>query len=75
MKYLVVLLVLAVAYLMWRGKRIHKTPVRKTPPPKLAAPQDMLACALCGVHVPRDDALVAGNRNYCCKAHLEQDQA
>lgn len=73
MKYLVLLLVLAVAYFSWRHKRIQKTAARKGPPPKLAAPQDMLACAICGVHVPRGDALIAGDRSYCCSAHQRQD--
>lgn len=73
MKYLVLLLVLLVAYFSWRSKRMPKSRRRKGAPPPLAPPQDMLACALCGVHVPRGDALVSGNRSYCCKAHQQQD--
>ncbi len=73
MKYLVLLLVLLVAYFSWRNKRIQKKGARKAPPTKLAPPQDMLACALCGVHVPRGDALISGDRSYCCTAHQQQD--
>lgn len=73
MKYLVLLLVLLVAYFSWRNKRIHKTRARKGPAPKLAPPQDMLECDFCGVHVPRGDALISGNRSYCCEAHQQQD--
>ncbi len=73
MKYLVLLLVLLVAYFSWRNKRRHKTTVRKGPAPQLAAPQDMLACAQCGVHVPRSDALIWRGRSYCCAAHQQHD--
>lgn len=73
MKYLLLLLVLLVAYFSWRNARIRKTSARRAPPPKLAAPQDMLACAVCGLHVPRSDALIAGGRSYCGKAHQQQD--
>lgn len=74
MKYLVLLLVLGVAYFIWRHKRVQERAPRKAAAPKLAPPQDMLACALCGVHVPREDALVSGNRSYCCLAHQQQDK-
>lgn len=73
MKYLVLLLVLLVAYFSWRNRRIQKNEGRKAPPTQLKSPQDMLECALCGVHVPRNDALVTGNRSYCCAAHQQQD--
>ncbi len=36
------------------------------------APQDMVACALCGLHLPRPDA-VSGNdgRLYCSQEHRQ----
>lgn len=69
MKYLVLLVVLLVAFGIWRSKRTAPDASRpgKTRPPAL--PQDMVACAHCGVHVPRADAQVQGNATYCSPEH------
>ena len=72
MKFLVLLAVLFVAYLVWRGKREEKNPSRPQAR-SLPAPQDMLACARCGVHVPRGDAWLSDGRSYCCREHQQQD--
>ncbi|MFT4241671.1 MAG: PP0621 family protein [Acidovorax sp.] len=66
MKYLVLLIVLAVAFGIWRSRRAQAVAAR---PRSRALPQDMLACAHCKVHIPRPDALVAGDRAYCCAEH------
>lgn len=71
MKYLLVLLVVGIGLwaLFGRGRR----PAEPPPSPKPrgpAVPAPMLACAHCGVHLPRDDALLdAGGRAYCGDAH------
>jgi len=82
MKYLVLLAILAVVVLWFFGRgrgrdkvplERHAPPPLKTPPP---APQpeaevtDILACAHCGVHLPRTEAAfdLAG-RPYCSPEH------
>ena len=65
MKYLVLLVVLVVAIGIWRGRRA-KDAAPQTP---RALPQDMLACAHCGVHIPRSEAQVLGSQAYCCPEH------
>lgn len=72
MKLLVLLVVLGVAYLVWRGKRTTSVQ-QKHSPGKLPAPQDMLACAHCGVHVPHNEAWVRDGRSYCCAEHMNQN--
>ena len=68
MKYLVLLAVLAIAYLVWRNGRIRER--RSTHRPPLAAPQEMVSCTACGVHLPRPDAVRgADGRYYCCNEH------
>ena len=75
MKFLVLLLVLAVAvgWVMLRTRR-HQAPPVKPPPPqtttKTASP--MLACAHCGLHLPGSEALVdpAGHA-YCGAEHRD----
>ena len=69
MKYLVLLVVLVVAIGIWRSNRAAPKPPQpgKSRPPAL--PQDMVACAHCGVHVPRADAQIQGNLAYCSLEH------
>lgn len=68
MKYLVLLAVVAIVYALWRGKRKAAAPAPPAPP-RIAPPEDMVACAHCGVHLPRSDAVRDGERDYCCQAH------
>ena len=69
MKYLVLLVVLVVAIGLWRNGRARDAAEHKAPPSPRALPQDMLACAHCGVHIPRAEALMLGNQAYCCAEH------
>ena len=34
-------------------------------------PQQMVACAQCGVHVPESESLISDNQHYCCEQHRE----
>jgi uncharacterized protein len=69
MKYLVLLAVLVVAYLLWRNARLERGP-DKRPPPGSAAPQEMVSCPVCGLHLPQPDAVRgADGRFYCCNEH------
>ena len=71
MKYLLVLAVVVIAYLLWRSARVRET----ADPPSAARgrpalPQDMVRCPVCSVHLPRPDALPgASGRLYCCQEH------
>lgn len=47
----------------WRAQRATRTP-RSLPE------QDMVRCAQCGLHLPKQDALEAQGRYYCSKQHL-----
>lgn len=79
MKYLIVLLVVAVGLWLWTGGRKRGSKERQGPaaaaPPKpapgpKAAPVVMITCAHCGVHLPADDALRdAAGRGFCSEAH------
>lgn len=83
MKYLVLFGVLFAAYLVWRAGRTGDaagprsgpdaagTAARRRPP--AAAPQDMVSCAVCGLHLPRDEALSdARGRTFCSPEHRDQ---
>lgn len=73
MKYLLVLLVLLVAYQLWRATRRRSADQATAPaqadPPALP-PKEMVRCTVCALHLPRPDALSgASGRLYCSHEH------
>ncbi|MDP2004630.1 MAG: PP0621 family protein [Rubrivivax sp.] len=77
MKYLLLLVVIGIA--VWMFKARGRVPGPKQPPPAAKpAPGEhpvgatpMLACAHCGVHLPKTDAVLdPAGRVYCSAAHL-----
>lgn len=74
MKYLVLLAVLVIAYMVWRSKRIGIGRGGAAPgargPAKETGPQEMIACPVCGLHLPRADAIAGpGGLAYCSQEH------
>jgi len=73
----IVLFVIAVVVLLWllRGATTRRRP---DPGQQPASPQPMIACAYCGVHLPRDEALPGRGGVFCGDAHraaFEEAQA
>jgi uncharacterized protein len=69
MKYLVVVLVVAVvAWLLLRPRKAEP-PKGQRPPPEKPGLQEMLQCRHCGVHLPRAEALVDERGAFCSEAH------
>jgi uncharacterized protein len=73
MKYLVLLAVLVIAYMVWRGNRIERGGGPAPGNPGRGAdtgPQEMIACPVCGLHLPRADAVTGSNGVlYCSHEH------
>lgn len=71
MKYLLVAaVVLLVLWLARTKRRVDPGPGRRASGPDKPAPEAMVRCAHCGVHLPRRDALVgAASGLYCSEAH------
>jgi uncharacterized protein len=66
----ILLFLVAVFALLWllRGAQSRRAPpTGRSPGP--AEPQPMLACAQCGVHLPRDEALTGRGGVFCSSAH------
>jgi len=70
-----VILLFAVLLLLWmlfgrsrRGDRADRPP-RRTPPASQS--EAMVACAHCGVHLPRSEAVKVGALSYCSPTHRE----
>ncbi|MBV8034617.1 PP0621 family protein [Roseateles sp.] len=74
MKYLLLLLLLGVLFFVLGARRARpREPESRTPPP--AAPQAMLRCAECGVHLPADEALPGKGGVFCSTAHRASFEA
>lgn len=73
-----VLILFAVIALLWWALRPRPPrpgrPVAEPPP--AAPPAQVVECARCGVHLPRDEALPGPDGSlYCCEAHRRPAQA
>ena len=69
-KFLLVIAVFIVVYLFLRSYRRR---VEAAPPPPAAAKQgeDMVRCRICGVHLPKSEAVTSRGEIYCSKEHLQ----
>ncbi len=68
MKFLIVVLVVGVAlWLLLRGRKTEKTVARD--PARERGPLAMVACAHCGVHIPRREALLDQRGAFCSETH------
>ncbi len=54
-----------------RALRRHQQHEGDTSP----SPARMVACALCGTHIPESEAVRVGNRTYCCEAHRRSGES
>ncbi len=68
-----VLLVLAgVVCALWLLRRALRA---SRPAASMRAPVRTVPCARCGVYLPAAEALVAGDRAYCCAEHRDAGPA
>ena len=74
-----VLLFLAIAMLaVWlfrSGRRERMKQDRPEPPTAPPGPQEMVRCARCGVHLPRNEAVVGRLGLYCSPEHRDAAEA
>ena len=76
MKYLVLIAVLLLVYLLWRHERAQEQRKEESaarpppPPPPALPPQDKVRCPLCPVQLPREEAVAdEKGRLYCSPEH------
>jgi uncharacterized protein len=72
MKFLLVVAVLVVAWLIWRHGRANaaRDATKRPPQPPAGKPHEMVSCPVCSVHLPRADAVTgADGRLYCSQEH------
>jgi uncharacterized protein len=75
MKYLLVLAVVAVAFWIWRNNRraeVADRTARRPDPRHDGKPVTMVACRVCGTHLPHTDAVQGRQGLYCGQEHRQQ---
>jgi len=61
-------------WLAWRLIRRLTTSLDLPAKPPSQDKIEVIPCAVCGVHIPRNEAHMHNDKAYCSAAHLESDQ-
>ena len=61
------LLILAVLAVWWLAKGLRRNGAAKDAPE--AAPEQMVACSHCGLHLPQGEAVREADKFFCCDEH------
>jgi len=69
---LLLVVAVTVAVVLWLRHLGRARRDRADPP---ASIEDMTRCKLCGVHLPRSEAIQSQGETYCCDEHRRRDQA
>lgn len=76
MKYLVVLLVVVIGFWLWRNRRAEDAADRaenhrpaEAPAPALL---EIVACPICGLHLPANESVAGQRARYCSTDHRRQ---
>ena len=69
-KLIVLILGGILAYRFLKSYRVHVD--REAHTPRTHEGERMVRCAVCGLHHPRSESLVADGRFYCSLAHQQQ---
>lgn len=79
MKYLLMMGLVFGIFWLWRhirqAEKDNKAAAARPSPARNLPPVTIVACAVCGVHLPQADALTGRNALYCCDAHRRQAEA
>jgi len=70
----IILLVLGLLLVYWILKSYRRRVERKEQRPPSAGGEDMVQCALCGVHLPRSEGITTQGRVYCTSEHQRKHQ-
>lgn len=65
----VILVTVLVVYLVRRMAANRVNPPKTPPAGKNKGAEDMVRCQVCGVNLPRSEALMSQGRFYCCDEH------
>lgn len=75
MKYLLVLVVVFIAVMIWRNNRRglgNGAATRASRPATPCEPDSMVSCPVCAVHLPTAEAVQGRHGMYCSAKHRQQ---
>jgi uncharacterized protein len=64
-----IFLVVAVV-VVWALLKGYRKSLKRDQAPRAAAPEDMVRCTHCGVHLPRSEGHVSDGKVFCSEEHL-----
>lgn len=67
MKYLLLFAFLIAAW--WVLSKRQNSQKTDASAPRDAAPEKMVTCSYCGVHLPESERVMGGDQVFCCEAH------
>jgi uncharacterized protein len=72
-KFLLLIALIIVVYLLFRGFRRVESQQQPSPPPSpqhsAAAGEDMVRCTVCGVNLPRSESFISRGKFFCSDEH------
>jgi uncharacterized protein len=72
MKYLLLFAILFIAYSVWRNKRIDEGDAAARRGGPAGKPLPMVSCPVCGLHLPKPDAVAGSNGLFYCSHEHRQ---
>lgn len=71
LKFALVIAVVCIGIYLWQRSRQRPGTTRQTPPGARGLPKAMTQCSRCGLHLPREEALVGRDGDYCSSHHRQ----
>ncbi len=62
--------IIAVIALVWWVLKSYRKQSDNQDAPKAA--EEMVRCMQCGVHLPKNESLLEGDKHFCCEAHRRE---
>jgi uncharacterized protein len=77
MKYLLLSVILMVAWGVWRThqRRTAAPPTPHKPTPTALPLVQMVPCSHCGMHIPQSEAVQRDGNSYCSASHAQRGPA
>ncbi|MCX8085309.1 MAG: PP0621 family protein [Rhodocyclaceae bacterium] len=71
----ILLIAVIIGLICWWGgfcRRTTSSRQKLIKDPEIKNPERIVACSVCGMHVPESEALNLAGRYFCCEAHRQQ---
>lgn len=73
MAKLIFIVIVTLLLVLWFKSMARRKDRDEHPPADKGGAEDMVRCQVCGVNLPRSEALMNRGRFYCCEQHRSKD--